>query len=355
MNILVTGAAGFIGSFTARELVKKGHRVIGIDNFDAFYSQKAKKFNIDLCYLAIKEDPVFTVDKELFEVWERFKSYQEDDSIQSQKGSFKFVEMDILNMDEVKQLMQIEEIDMVVHLAALSGVRHSLENPLDYTQVNVLGTQRLLEVCKELGVNRFVWASSSSVYGDGEVDLLGEGLDTNSPISPYAATKRMSEILNFTYHHLFGMSITNLRFFTVYGPLQKPVDMAIQKFIKQSYHNLPMTVFGDGEMLRDYTYIDDIVSGVVSSVERVDGFNTYNLGSNSPVSLIDLVNEIKKIMGRGEVEFLKCPATEVKSTHADITKAKNELDYSPKVSFEEGLERQIEIFNLMPAWYKKIG
>lgn len=385
MNILITGVAGFIGSFTARELLRQGHNVIGVDNFDPFYDRRAKEFNLDLIRLEAGEGSENFSEDVVKGIYEKLNLFSgggdagdgrdvalqrlsgdgevqgEDVAVQRLYGcdggdenKFNFYEQDITEFEGLEKIFGKHEIDGIIHLAAMAGVPYSIKDPIKYTKVNDEGTVNLLELSVRNKMDNFVFASSSSVYGHRTEVPFTEDLDVNTPISPYAATKRMGEIMNFTYNHIYNINITNLRFFTVYGPLQRPYGMAIQKFIKQVERGEPMTLYGDGEMARDYTYIDDIVSGIIGALENNVGFNTYNLGNENPVSLNKLSTEIQTQMGRGEVVNLECPATEVPITYSDISKARKFLNYDPKTSIEEGIKRQIELFNIMPKWYREL-
>lgn len=353
MKILVTGAAGFIGSYTSRRLIQEGHDVIGIDNFDSFYSRKAKELNIDITNISAKKPVDFFDVKEITPIFEQINSFSGNTQT-TRTGNYEFCEVDITDYAKLIDIFQKHKIDAIVHLAAMAGVTSSIKDPRKYTHVNIDGTTNLLELSKLNKINNFVFASSSSVYGNCTDIPFKETLDVNFPISPYAATKRMGEIISYTYHYLHNINISCLRFFTVYGPLQRPYGMAIQKFIKQTYHDKPMTVYGDGTMARDFTYIDDIVDGIFRTIVRNQGYNVYNLGNTNPVSLNILTKKIKDIMGKGSVEYFECPPTEVNITCANIENAKSEIDYSPKTSFDEGLKKQIDTFISMPEWYKNL-
>ncbi|MBD3362914.1 NAD-dependent epimerase/dehydratase family protein [Candidatus Dojkabacteria bacterium] len=347
MKILVTGAAGFIGSFTCRKLIKHSHDVVGIDNFDPFYSIKAKKFNIDLINLYAKKQTSYFDLKEVQNILNLLHRKRGE-------GTYKFYNLDILHQDKLENLFSENDFDAVIHLAAMAGVPHSIKLPIKYTNVNIKGTQNLLELCVKYSIKNIIFASSSSVYGNCEEVPFKEELDVDFPISPYAATKRMGEILNYTYHHLYNLNISNLRFFTVYGPLQRPYGMAIQKFIKQTYNKQKMTIYGDGSMSRDYTYIEDITDGILKAIQKNKGYKIFNLGNNSSIDLIKLTDLIKENMGAGSITNVKAPPTEVPITYADIRKANKVLGYDPKTKIEEGIQKQIEIFLAMPKWYKKL-
>mgnify|MGYP000340401062 CR=1 FL=1 len=354
MKILITGVAGFIGSNLARALLKRGDDVVGIDNFNAFYSKEAKLFNLDLINLLCKKDlehfPYAEV-APVFEKLENISSFGRPQAV----GKFEFVEVDIVDYKGLARLFKEFKIDRVAHLAGMAGVPMSIKQAIEYNDINVGGTLKILDLAKDNGVDNFVFASSSSVYGSSTDVPFSENQDVDKPISPYAATKRMSEIMNFTYSYIHKIPITNLRFFTVYGPLQRPYGMMIQKFIKLVDHDKPMTLYGDGKMKRDFTYIDDIVKGIIAALDNPKSYEIYNLGNSDAVELLTVVELIREYMGKGEVTFLDCPVTEVPITYADITKASKELGYKPSISLDVGLRNQIEVYKLMPQWYKDLA
>ena len=318
MNILITGAAGFIGSTTAEQLIKEGHQVIGIDNFDPYYDRKIKENNI----------------KEL------------------QKSSlFSLYELDILDYEKFEKVFKENKIDYVLHLAAKAGVRPSIEDPIGYQNVNNLGTNNLLELCRKYGVKKLVLASSSSVYGNNKVVPFKETDVVDYAISPYAASKKANEVLAHVYHSLFDMDIILLRFFTVYGPRQRP-DLAINKFVRLIQNNEPIPLYGDGTTSRDYTYIDDIVSGILLSFkylkEHQNVYEIINLGSNNPVSLIEMVRTIEKTLNKiAIINWLPMQPGDVDITYADISKARKLLGYNPSITFENGIKNFV-------AWHNKL-
>ena len=239
-----------------------------------------------------------------------------------------------------------EDVRIIVHLAAMAGVRPSIAQPLLYADVNVNGTMVLLELAKKHRIDKFIFGSSSSVYGNNEKVPFSEVDSVDSPISPYAATKKAGELICHTYHHLYGTSITCLRFFTVYGPRQRP-DLAIHKFAKLIEQDKPIPVYGDGSMMRDFTYIDDIINGIVSAMGRCDGFNIYNLGESEPITVNDLISEIEKALGKKAVREYQPPQPgDVERTYADITKAAENLAYKPSTSIHAGLKQFV-------AWLRK--
>ena len=304
-HALVTGAAGFIGSHVSEALLAKGWRVTGFDSLDPFYDPQVKRRNLATCL---------------------------------KNARFAMVEADIRDVAAVDRVMG-QGVDVVVHLAALAGVRPSIERPMAYQDVNVNGTCCLLEAARKHRVTRFVFASSSSVYGNNPKTPFSETDNVDFPISPYAASKKAGELLCHTYHHLFDLAVTCLRFFTVYGPRQRP-DLAIHKFGRLIEAGKPITMFGDGKSMRDYTYIDDIVAGVMAAIERCRGYRIYNLGNSSPVSLADLIAGIEEALGKKAIVVRdKAQAGDVERTYADITRAQAELGFQPKTEMKAGLAR----------------
>lgn len=306
-TILVTGAAGFIGSHTCERLVADGRRVVGVDNFCDFYPRDFKRRNLER---------LMTLDR------------------------FEFVEADIRDTRAMDLVFSRSRPRAVLHFAALVGVRPSLDAAPAYCAVNVEGTANVLDASRRHGVSRFVFASSSSVYGDNAKVPFHEDDPVDHPVSPYAATKRAGELLCRTCSHLYGLSVVCLRFFTVFGPRQRP-DLAIAKFLRLTFRGEEIPVFGDGETSRDYTYIDDIVDGVVVALRRDDPFRIYNLGGNRPVRLLDLVAVIERVTGRtARIRRMPRQPGDVARTYADIERARKELGFAPKVGLEEGIARQ---------------
>ncbi|MGB0715941.1 MAG: GDP-mannose 4,6-dehydratase [Phycisphaerae bacterium] len=310
-RILITGAAGFIGSHLSEALLRQGHQVVGLDNFDPFYEEAVKRLNLE--------------------------------AVQQHAG-FQFVEGDIRDLETVRAL--VSDIDVVIHLAAKAGVRPSVQDPLGYEDTNIRGTSVMLEACKDRKNLRFVFGSSSSVYGNNAKVPFSEDDPIESLQSPYACTKRCCELLCQTYHSLYNLPITSLRFFTVYGPRQRP-DLAIHKFVKMIENGEALTVYGDGSMKRDFTYVDDIVSGVIRAAETCDGLKTYNLGNSSPVSVMELIEHIEKATGKkANIEKIPQPLGEVRQTYANIDLASRDLGFSPKTQLTEGLANFVE-------WYRE--
>ena len=314
-NILVTGGAGFIGSHLCERLLTDGIKVICLDNFDTFYDPKIKIKNAEVI---AKKFP------DLFDL----------------------VTGDIRNPEQVKRLLQKNEVDFVAHLAARAGVRPSIADPFLYEDVNIRGTIVLLEACKERGIKNFIFASSSSVYGENQrVPFSEKDLDIQ-PISPYGATKRAGELVCYSYHHLYRMNIACLRIFTAYGPRQRP-EMAIHKFTRLVYQGEKIPMYGDGSSRRDYTYIDDLIDGILGVIDHHKGFEIYNLGESETTSLKELIRLIEEALGKkAAIETMELQPGDVSVTYADITKAKRMLKYHPKVKMKEGIQRFVE-------WYKE--
>ncbi len=303
MKAVVTGAAGFIGSHLTERLLKDGWSVVGIDSFDEFYAPSIKRCNL----------------------------------AQAQKASrFQLVEADIRDKAAMERAVPADT-DVIVHLAARAGVRPSIEQPALYTDVNINGTVVMLEVARQRGIKKFVFASSSSVYGNNKKVPFSEDDNVDFPISPYAATKKAGELICHTYHHLYGIDMTCLRFFTVYGPRQRP-DLAIHKFARLIEDGQSIPVYGDGTMSRDFTYIDDIVNGVVASIQRCSGYHIYNLGESRPINVNDLIAEIEKALGkRAKKDYQPVQPGDVDRTYADVAKAQHDLDYQPSTHIADGL------------------
>jgi UDP-glucuronate 4-epimerase len=311
-TILLTGVAGFIGSSLAEKIIDN-YEIVGIDNFNDYYNPGWKEENI-----------------------KPFLNH----------GNFKLYRVDIRNLEDLGKIFEGNKIDKIVHLAARAGVRPSIEQPILYEEVNVKGTLNLLEMAREFDVKHFVGASSSSVYGNQEKIPFSESDPVNEPISPYAATKKSGEMLCYTYAKLYGIKTSCLRFFTVYGPKGRP-DMAPYIFTKALIEGGEIKKFGDGNSERDYTYIDDIVTGIEKLIEEEFDFEIFNLGNNKPVSLNDFIDLLEKITDKKAniVPCLNQPG-DVRKTYADIDKAKKLLDWEPRTSLEEGLKNFV-------SWYRE--
>ncbi len=312
MKVLLTGAAGFIGSHLSERLLADGHTVVGLDNFDPFYDERIKRDNL---------------------------------MVSLDYDRFSLVEGDIRDSQCVDAAIRGKDIDQIVHLAARAGVRPSIEDPLGYQDVNINGTMVLLEACRKFNIKQFVFASSSSVYGNNKKAPFAETDNVDFPVSPYAATKKACELIAHTYHHLYDIAVTGLRFFTVYGPRQRP-DLAIHKFARLIEEGRPIPVFGDGSMRRDFTYIDDIIDGIVASMRACEGYEIYNLGESRPVRLDKLIEEIEKALGKKAIVDHKPEQPgDVQQTYADVTKAMERLGYQPHTEIREGLEKFM-------AWFR---
>ena len=311
-SVLVTGAAGFIGSHLAEQLIRQGHRVIGLDNFDDFYPPSIKLENI------------------------RALESEED---------FSMIEGDIRDADLLSRIFSEYDISLVAHLAARAGVRPSIQQPLLYDDMNIRGTINMLEASRTCGIQQFVFTSSSSVYGLNTKVPFDENDKVDCPTSPYAASKAAAELLCRTYNYLYGLPITVLRLFTVYGPRQRP-EMAIHKFTKLIDSGEEVTVFGDGTSKRDYTYVSDIVDGITQALAYQNrGFEIFNLGDSRPIALEYLVSVIEEALEKkAMIKNMMMPPGDVPVTYAGISKARALLDYQPKISIEEGV-------SLFVKWY----
>lgn len=311
-TILLTGAAGFIGSNLLEKIVDK-FNIVAVDDFNDFYNPNLKQENIN--------------------------------PFLSQKN-FTLYKISITNFSDLTQVFINHRIDKIVHLAARAGIRPSIQNPIIYQQVNVGGTLNLLELAKKHAIKHFIYASSSSVYGNQTKIPFCESDPVNEPISPYAASKKAGEMFCHTYAKLYNIQTTCLRFFTVYGPKGRP-DMAPYLFTKAILSGDTIKQFGDGSTKRDYTYVDDIVDGITKTIEKPFDFEIINLGNNKPVSLKEFIATIEKVSGKkANIQVLPMQAGDVEKTYADISKAKRLLDWEPKTDLETGLRKFIE-------WYQK--
>lgn len=310
---LITGGAGFIGSHLADKLLKEENRVIVVDNFCDFYNPKIKEDNVKHNL----SNPSYTLKR-----------------------------VDIRNRDELAKVFDEQKVDVVVHLAAMAGVRPSIDNPIYYQEVNCVGTQNILEEMKLHNVKKLVMASSSSVYGNCKEVPFKENMIVDFAISPYAATKKANEVMTHVYHKLFDFNVIMLRFFTVFGPRQRP-DLAINKFTRLMLNDEPIPMFGDGTTSRDYTYVEDIVDGIEKSIEYVNNNNNVyeilNLGNSSPVSLKEMINTIAEVLNKTpKIQELPMQPGDVERTFADISKAKKLIGYEPKTSFKQGIENFVK-------------
>ncbi len=310
---LVTGSAGFIGFHTAKKLLENKEVVVGIDDFNDYYDQSLKEARNAL----LEENPNFTL----------------------YRGN-------ISDVVFVKNIFQKHTIDVVCHLAAQAGVRNSIKNPYVYIDSNIVGFTNVINEAKNAGVKNFIYASSSSVYGDQDKTPFFEDFDTDKPISLYAATKKANEVMAHSYHHLFGMNCTGLRFFTVYGPWGRP-DMAMFSFTKAILDGETIQVFNNGEMHRDFTYVDDIVSGIIKACEKCYPFEILNLGNNEPVKLSYMIEVLEKEIGKeAKKEFLPIQPGDVLETYASIKNTEEKLGWKPVVKIEDGIRNFVN-------WYKE--
>jgi UDP-glucuronate 4-epimerase len=344
MKILVTGTAGFIGYHLAKKLLERGDTVVGIDNINDYY-------DTDLKYSRLAETGI----SREAENWHT--------QVQSTKyPNYSFVRMNLEDREQLNQLFEQETFDKVCNLAAQAGVRYSLENPHAYINSNIVGFINILEACRHHNIKHLAYASSSSVYGNNTKMPLSTADNVDHPISLYAATKKSNELMAHTYSHLFGLPTTGLRFFTVYGPWGRP-DMALFLFTKAILEDKPIKVFNNGNMVRDFTYIDDIVEGVtrvidspatVSNTENPDvscsntaPYKVYNIGNSSPVQLMEYIGAIEQFLGKtAQKEFLPMQPGDVPRTQADVTDLVENLGYKPETPVQTGIERFIE-------WYKE--
>ena len=336
---LITGGAGFIGSHLVSKLLEEGNKVINVDNFSEYYDYNIKVENV-LESVGIKD---FNDGREI-----RVDELRDlKKLVDSESYSLKIV--DITKLEILEEVFKANQIDAVIHLAAMAGVRPSIENPLLYEKVNVRGTMNILELMKKYNIKKFICASSSSVYGNNEKVPFSETDNVDFAISPYAATKKSCEVIGHSYHHLYNIDTIMLRFFTVYGPRQRP-DLAIHKFTKAITEEKEMPFYGDGTTQRDYTYIDDIIDGILKSIvyleENENIYEIINLGESETVSLRKMVETLEKEIGKKAVlKQLSMQPGDVNRTFADISKAKELIGYDPKTKFEEGIKKFVN-------WYR---
>ena len=313
MKILITGGAGFIGSRLSKHLLEMGSEVVVIDNLNDYYDPAIKEANIEM-----------------------LSSFE----------SFSFYKGDIRNVQDMDKIFAAHKIEMVVHLAAQAGVRPSIQDPKLYYDVNVTGTLNILETMRKYSCKKMIFGFSSSVYGNNKITPFSEAHPVDNPISPYAATKKSGELLCYNYHHLYNFDIFCLRFFSVYGPGQRP-EMAIAKFTDAIFNGKDIPMYGDGSSERDYTYVDDIVQGVMRSMKKLRGYDIFNLGESSTISLKNLINLVEKNCGQdAHINQLPMQAGDVSITYADISKAKEKLGYHPTTDIETGVANYVN-------WYKE--
>jgi nucleoside-diphosphate-sugar epimerase len=320
MNIVVTGVAGFIANKVADILLKSGKNVIGIDNINDYYDVRIKEYRL-----------------------KQLKKYP----------NFKFFKTDIEDIKTLDKIFSKNKISSVINLAARAGVRYSMENPFVYVSTNMMGTLNLLEMCRKYKINKFVIASTSSLYA-GQKMPFTEKLAVNTPISPYAASKKGAEAMCYSYHYLYGIDISVVRYFTVYGPAGRP-DMSIIRFIKWIDEGTPIELFGDGSQSRDFTYIDDIAKGTIKALKKV-GFEIMNLGGgNNPYELNYVIKLIEQYLGK-KAKINKKPfhKADIVATWADISQAKKILNWKPTVSLEKGIKNTVEWYLENKSWFKNI-
>lgn len=339
-NYIVTGAAGFIGSHLVENLLGLGHRIICIDNFNDYYDLDVKVSNV-LDSVNLKSG----FDMNLSSSYLKFHLQK---TVNNDRYNLHTV--DIRNKDYLDEIFSFNQIDMVINLAAMTGVRPSLEDPLLYEDVNVKGLMNLLEMCKKHGVHKFIQASSSSVYGNSKTAPFKETDIVDFAISPYAATKKSGEVMGHFYHSLYDIDMIQLRFFTVYGPRQRP-DLAIHKFTKMILNGEAIPFYGDGSAEHNYTYIDDIIDGITKSIKYLENnrgvYEIFNLGESQTISLNTMVKTIEDELGiKAKLNRQPLKPGDVQRTNADISKAKKMLGYSPSTDFNDGIRKFIE-------WYKK--
>ncbi|MGL5053568.1 MAG: GDP-mannose 4,6-dehydratase [Cetobacterium sp.] len=339
MKIIVTGAAGFIGSHLVEKLLGLGHSIVGIDNFHDFYSENIKIKNV--------LESLNKVEHLENILLEKTKESKINTLLQiTNSDCYSLEYCDLKDSEKVEEIFKKYKIDMVINLAGLAGVRPSLENPLEYEKVNVGGYLNLLECCKKYNTIKFIQASSSSIYGDNKVVPFKETDIVDFAISPYAATKKSCEVFGHVYYKLYNIDTLQFRFFTVYGPRQRP-DLAIHKFIDKILKDENIPVFGDGETYRDYTYIDDIIDGVIKGVNYLNkNKNVYeiiNLGESDAISLNNMIEVIEKTLNKKAViDRLPMQPGDVKRTFASIDKAKDILGYNPSTKFENGIQKFVK-------------
>lgn len=314
-KVLITGVAGFIGFHVAKRLLASGLEVFGIDSMNGYYSTQIKQDRLELL--------------------KRF-------------ANFSFSSINICQRNDLESLFAANPFDLVIHLAAQAGVRYSLDAPHKYAESNLMGFVNVIEACRQQGVTRFLFASSSSVYGNQEGGVFSEDGFTDAPESLYAATKKANELIAHSYSKQFGMQTIGLRFFSVYGPWGRP-DMAYFSFTKKILSGAPISVFNRGQMVRDFTYIDDIVDGVdqlIANLNQLPGYKIYNLGNNHPVKIMDFIGALELALGREAlIDFQPMQAGDVVFTCADISSAQRDFDYKPCVDMESGLK-------VFVKWYR---
>ncbi len=318
-NYLITGAAGFIGARTSTMLIEQGHTVVGIDNVNDAYDPRIKEYRLK--------------------------------KLQSLDG-FKFHKHDISEKSSI-DLFKNEKIDGVINLAARAGVRFSVENPWAFLESNTIGTLNMLEVCRQFGCKKFILASTSSIYGENPIYPTPETASSSEPIQPYAASKKGAEAMAYSYHHLYNIDVTVLRFFTVYGPAGRP-DLAIFRFVKWIIEGEPIRINGDGKQSRGFTYVDDIARGTIAALKPL-GYEVINLGGHEVVTINELVEIVEELTGKkANVQYGPPNLADVSMNHADVTKAKNLLGWNPQVNLRDGIKNLIDWYYAEREWAKEI-
>jgi nucleoside-diphosphate-sugar epimerase len=319
-HYLLTGTAGFIGSFVAQELLESGHKVTGIDNLNDAYDIRLKQWRL-----------------------QRLESHE----------GFMFHKVDISDAEHVGKIWGNNQYDAVINLAARAGVRYSVENPNVYFQANLIGALNLLNLCRDRSVGKFVQASTSSLYGDHNPTPFNEDTDITKPLSPYAVSKGAAEMLCHSYHHLYGIDVTILRYFTVFGPAGRP-DMSVFRFIQWITEDRPVIIYGDGNQERDFTYVEDIARGTILALQPL-GYEVLNLGSDRPVKLLDVVRQIETIVGKSaRIEWKETAPADVRATWANIEKAGALLGWEPSFSLEDGLKACVTWYTAEREWAKDV-
>ena len=319
MHVLLTGVAGFIASGVAKRLVAEGHTVTGVDNMNDAYDVRLKEFRL-----------------------------------REVRPLIEFIEADICDRDAMARLFSSHRFDAVINLAARAGVRQSVENPWVYFDTNATGTLNLLDLCRRFSVSKFLLASTSSLYGDAKTQPFTEAMATDTPLSPYAASKKAAEMICHTYHHLHGIDVSIVRYFTVYGPAGRP-DMSLFRFTQWVSEGRPVILYGDGSQSRDFTYVDDIARGTVLAATKRVGYEIINLGSDAPWVLIDTLRLIEALAGKkAQIEHRPMHAADVKATWADVTKAKTLLGWKAEVDAKTGITRLVDWYRANRAWAKDV-
>jgi UDP-glucuronate 4-epimerase len=349
MNIFVTGIAGFIGSKTAELLLEQGHTVIGIDNLNDYYDVRLKYYRL--------RELVRTVgaDASLLDSLEPARVTDGSDPIKNfSVGNLTYSTCDVENLDSMLQLVGDTKVDAVINLAARAGVRYSMENPHIYMSTNAVGTMNLLEMMRIKSIPKLVLASTSSLYAGQPMPFL-ETLPVNTPISPYAATKKAAEAMSYTYHHLYGIDVSVVRYFTVFGPAGRP-DMAPYRFVKWIHEGTPIMLFGDGEQSRDFTYIDDIATGTIAALKSV-GYSIFNLGGgNNPISMNQTIRWLEGFLGKkAQINHKPFHNADMQVTFADIEKAKAMLDWAPRMDVKEGFRKTTQWYLDNESWLREVS